>query len=79
MICKRAGINRLRFDLLAWPMAGILAVELLALLPQGLIAPGAAKGLGSLMLQTAGGVLIAVEFVLPGIVFPPNALYAGDL
>lgn len=67
MICKRAGINRLRFDLLAWPMAGILAVELLALLPQGLIAPGAAKGLGGLMLQTAGGFLIAVGLVLPGI------------
>ena len=51
----------------AYPAIGILGVVLLALIPSGLFTPDGSFGPAALLLQLAGGFIIAVGLVLPGI------------
>lgn len=67
MIYKKAGIKRFGLGAAAYPVIGILAVVILSLLPAGVFAPEEGGGAGGILLQMAGGVLIAVGLVLPGI------------
>lgn len=67
MIYREAGIRKLSLGAVAYPVIGILGVVILALLPPGLFAPGDSFGLADVLIQLAGGVIIAVGLVLPGI------------
>lgn len=67
MIYKEAGVLRLDLGAVMYPAIGIMAVVLLKLLPPGLFEPGAGFGPGQLLIQLAGGLIIAVGLVLPGI------------
>lgn len=67
MIYKRAGIKGFSLGAAAYPVIGILAVIILALLPAGVFAPEEGGGIGGMLLQLMGGVIIAVGLVLPGI------------
>lgn len=67
MIYKEAGIRRISLGAVAYPVIGILAVVILALLPTGLFAPDGSFGITAVLTQLAGGVIIAVGLVLPGI------------
>ena len=67
MIYKEAGIKRISLGAVAYPVIGILAVVILALLPTGLFEPNGSFGIGAALIQLAGGIIIAVGLVLPGI------------
>ena len=67
MIYREAGIRRISLGAVAYPIIGILGVVILALLPAGLFAPDGSFGPGAVLIQLAGGVIIAVGLVLPGI------------
>lgn len=67
MIYKEAGVHRFSLGAVAYPVIGILGVVILALLPTGLFAPDGSFGLGAVLIQLAGGIIIAVGLVLPGI------------
>lgn len=67
MIYKEAGVRRFSLGAAAYPVIGILGVVILGLIPSGLLAPDGSFGLGSILLQLAGGFIIAVGLVLPGI------------
>lgn len=67
MIYKKAGVGRLDFAAVVYPVMGILAVVILALLPSGLFSPESGLGLGAILMQLAGGLIIATGLVLPGI------------
>lgn len=67
MIYKKARIKSFGLGAAAYPVIGILAVVILALLPAGVFAPDGSRGIGAVLLQLAGGVIIAVGLVLPGI------------
>lgn len=67
MIYKKAGIKKISLGAAAYPVIGILGVVILSLLPTGLFTPEGGFGIGALFLQLAGGVIIAVGLVLPGI------------
>ena len=69
LLTTRADVP-LRFFFLgavAYPVIGILGVVLLALIPSGLFTPDGSFGPAALLLQLAGGFIIAVGLVLPGI------------
>lgn len=67
MIYKEAGIKRISLGAVAYLVIGILAVVILALLPTGLFEPNGSFGIGAALIQLAGGIIIAVGLVLPGI------------
>ena len=67
MIYREAGIRKISLGAVAYPVIGILGVVILALLPTGLFAPDGSFGPGAVLIQLAGGVIIAVGLVLPGI------------
>ena len=67
MIYREAGIRKISLGAVAYPVIGILGVVLLAPLPTGLFAPDGSFGPGAVLIQLAGGVIIAVGLVLPGI------------
>ena len=67
MIYREAGISKISLGAVAYPVIGILGVVILALLPTGLFAPDGSFGPGAVLIQLAGGVIIAVGLVLPGI------------
>ena len=67
MIYREAGIRKISLGAVAYPVIGILGVVILALLPTGLFAPDGSFGPGDVLIQLAGGVIIAVGLVLPGI------------
>lgn len=67
MIYKEAGVRRVDLGAALYPAIGIMAVVILTLLPDRLFAPGAALGFKEILMQIAGGALIAVGLVLPGI------------
>lgn len=61
MILKSASVSRIRGRELICILTGILTALLIALIPQGMFAPM------HLLFQLAGGFIIAVALVLPGI------------
>lgn len=67
MIYKEAGIKKMSLGAVAYPIIGILGVVILALIPSGLFTPDGSFGPGAVLLQLAGGLIIAVGLVLPGI------------
>ena len=67
MIYREAGIRKISLGAVAYPVIGILGVVILALLPTVLFAPDGSFGPGAVLIQLAGGVIIAVGLVLPGI------------
>lgn len=67
MIYKKAGIKKFSLGAAAYPVIGILAVVILTLLPTGLFTPDGSFGIGAVFLQLAGGVIIAIGLVLPGV------------
>ena len=67
MIYREAGIRKISLGAVAYPVIGILGVVILALLPTGLFVPDGSFGPGAVLIQLAGGVIIAVGLVLPGI------------
>ena len=75
MIYREAGIKRFHLGAVAYPVIGILAVVILALLPSGLFAPG--EGIMSVVMQFVGGVIIAIGLVRPGISVPQMIYMLG--
>lgn len=69
MIYRKAGTIKPDLGAIAYPLMGILTVAMLSLLPSGLFAPaeGGAAGAEAVLMQLAGGLIIAVGLVLPGI------------
>lgn len=67
MIYREAGVKKFSLGAVAYPVIGILGVVILALIPEGLFTPAGSFGPGALALQLAGGFIIAVGLVLPGI------------
>ncbi len=65
MILKSASVSRIRE--LICILTGILTALLIALIPQGMFAPGTENTPMHLLFQLAGGFIIAVALVLPGI------------
>ena len=67
MILKSASVNRIRGREMICILTGILTALLIALIPQGIFAPGTENTPMHLLFQLAGGFIIAVALVLPGI------------
>lgn len=67
MIYRQAGVKRLDFGAATYPVAGVLAVVILSLLPQGIFSPDGSFGVVSVLMELLGGIIIAVGLVLPGI------------
>ena len=67
MILKSASVRRIRERELICILTGILTALLIALIPQGMFAPEAENTPLNMLFQFAGGFIIAVALVLPGI------------
>ena len=67
MILKSASVSRIRGREMICILTGILTALLIALIPQGIFAPGTENTPMHLLFQLAGGYIIAVALVLPGI------------
>lgn len=65
LLVRKAGVDDVRWKDVACLAAGGLAVTLLTFIPHGSLAEG--SGILSVLLQLAGGVLVAVALILPGI------------
>lgn len=65
LLVEKSQVKKLRFREILAISCGALVVLLLARLPQGLFAGG--NGFPGILLQAAGGLLIAVALILPGI------------
>ncbi|MDY4975692.1 MAG: DUF368 domain-containing protein [Clostridia bacterium] len=77
MIYRAAKVKKFTWKAIAYPLFGILLVYLISLLPEGLFSAEAHRGLGGILLQLAGGVIIAVALVLPGISVSQMLLMLG--
>ena len=67
MILKSASVSRIRGREMICILTGILTALLIALIPQGIFAPGTENTPMHLLFQLAGGFIITVALVLPGI------------
>ena len=67
VILKSASVSRIRGREMICILTGILTALLIALIPQGIFAPGTENTPMHLLFQLAGGFIIAVALVLPGI------------
>ena len=67
VILKSAGVSRIRGKEVISILTGILTALLIALIPQGIFAPGVENIPLNLFFQLAGGFIIAIALVLPGI------------
>ncbi len=67
MILKSASVSRIRGRELICILTGILTALLIALIPQGIFAPGTENTSLNLLFQLTGGFIIAIALVLPGI------------
>ena len=67
MILKSASVSRIPGREMICILTGILTALLIALIPQGIFAPGTENTPMHLLFQLAGGFIIAVALVLPGI------------
>lgn len=84
LICRQAGIKKMTWQTLFWPLAGLFIVYGLAALPEGLFSAGlsdraAATGasLPQFLFQFLGGCILAVALVLPGISVSQMLLMLG--
>ena len=67
MILKNASVRRIRGRELICILTGIFTALLIALIPQGMFSPEAENAPLNMLFQFAGGFIIAVALVLPGI------------
>ena len=67
MILKSASVRRIRGRELICILTGIFTALLIALIPQGMFAPEVGNAPLNMLFQFAGGFIIAVALVLPGI------------
>lgn len=67
MICREAGVKKIDLSVIGYVLIGIMTVVLLGLLPEGLFTPQEGGGLLYVLLQLAGGLVIAIGLILPGI------------
>ena len=67
MILKNASVSHIRERELICILTGIFTALLIALIPQGMFAPEAENTPLNMLFQFAGGFIIAVALVLPGI------------
>lgn len=67
MIYRSAKITKFNIGAVLYPIIGIILVLLIALIPEGIFAPGDAFGIKEFFLQLFGGIIIAAALVLPGI------------
>ena len=67
MILKSASVRHIRGRELICILTGIFTALLIALIPQGMFAPEAENAPSNMLFQFAGGFIIAVALVLPGI------------
>lgn len=65
-IFRKAEIKRLTLKSVLLIVIGVVAVVLIARLPEGLFSP-AGEGAGAIAMQLLGGIIIAAALVLPGI------------
>ncbi|MGN0141534.1 MAG: DUF368 domain-containing protein [Roseburia sp.] len=65
LLVQKSGVRRLKLKHILCLVGGAFAVLLLAGLPQGLFGEG--EGITGVLLQAAGGFLVAVALILPGI------------
>ena len=66
-VLASAGIKRIRFLDVLFVAIGVGIVSLVSLIPDGLFATENAHGLGGILIQMLGGVVVAFGLVLPGI------------
>lgn len=66
-VLSAAEIKRIRLLDLIFVIAGIGIVSLIGLIPDGVFSMENASGIGGLVLQTVGGIVVAFGLVLPGI------------
>lgn len=66
LIFREAGIRTFGMEEAIFAGTGILSALLIGLIPEGLFTPGGG-GICDALIQAAGGVIIAVALVLPGI------------
>lgn len=67
MIYRKACMRKVNIKAVVYPVLGIILVVLLAMIPEGLFTPQEGAGILGVLLQLAGGVIIAIGLVLPGI------------
>lgn len=67
LIYRKAGVKRISPSFFIWIAAGILIILAVGLLPQGIFSGDNISGLAGYLLQIAGGIVIAVALVLPGL------------
>ncbi len=77
LIFRSARVREFSLDTVLYPALGLLLVLLLDRLPSGLFSLGTGGGILGILLQTAGGVLIAAALVLPGISVSQMLLMTG--
>lgn len=85
LIYRRAGIKKMTWQALFWPLAGLLIVYGLALLPKELFTAGLAGGasaadmpsLSHFLWQLLGGCILAIALILPGISVSQMLLMLG--
>ncbi len=77
IIYKTAGIKRWSVGCVIYPLIGLAAVLLIALIPEGLFAPTDSFHIGNVLLQLLGGIIIAVALILPGISVSQMLLMLG--
>lgn len=77
MIFCAAKVKKFTWKAIAYPVLGILLVYLISLLPPGLFSSSAHQGIGGIFLQLAGGIIIAIALVLPGISVSQMLLMLG--
>ena len=65
LLVKKSEVKRVRVQHVFWLVCGTVIVLSLAAIPQGTFAGG--EGMMAFLLQVAGGFLIAVALILPGI------------
>ena len=68
MILKSASVRRIRGRELICILTGILTALLIALIPQGIFAPGTENTLMNLLFRLAGGFIIAVAFLFQAVI-----------
>lgn len=65
MIFRAAKVNKFSWKIIVYLILGILLVTLIAMIPKGLFV--SKEGFLGIILQLAGGIIIAAALVLPGI------------
>lgn len=77
LIYKTAGVKKFSFNAVAYPIIGIILVLLIAIIPAGLFTPSNTLSVLNVLLQVAGGIIIAAALILPGISVSQMLLMLG--